>query len=170
MITILRLGHRLGRDERLSTHCGLIARAFGAAKIIFTGDYDKKLIESVNEVANRWGGPFSATYEKNWRTSIKTHKKKKFCIVHLTMYGLPFQKKIRQIKKKRNILVVIGSEKVPGEVYHNADYNISVTSQPHSEAAALAVFLHEYSRGKEKKFRKAKIKIVPQERGKKVVD
>jgi tRNA (cytidine56-2'-O)-methyltransferase len=168
MITVLRLGHRLQRDERLSTHCGLISRAFGASKIIYTGEYDKKLIESVNAVAQRWGGPFSATYADNFRKVLKSYKKKAK-IVHLTMYGMPLQKKIREIRKKRNLLVVIGSEKVPGEVYHMADYNIGVTSQPHSEAAALAVFLHEYSRGKEKRFTKAKLKIIPQERGKKVI-
>ena len=64
---------------------------------------------------------------------------------------------------------MIGGEKVPGEVYGLADYNIAVTNQPHSEVAALAVFLHEYFSGKEldKKFR-GRLKIVPQAAGKKI--
>ena len=65
----------------------------------------------------------------------------------------------------------MGSEKVPRELYDAADFNISVTSQPHSEVAAMAVFLHELFRGKPpgKKSKNARIKVVPQQRGKKVV-
>ena len=68
--------------------------------------------------------------------------------------------------------MIVGSEKVPAEVYQLADYNIGITNQPHSEIAALSVFLHEYFKGKEfgKKFKKSQIKIVPQERGKKVLE
>jgi tRNA (cytidine56-2'-O)-methyltransferase len=32
-ITVLRLSHRVGRDERVTTHVGLTARAFGASGI-----------------------------------------------------------------------------------------------------------------------------------------
>jgi len=62
-------------------------------------------------------------------------------------------------------------QKVPTEVYQLADYNIGVTSQPHSEVAALAIFLHEYAEGKEleKEFGDAKIRIIPQAKTKKVV-
>ncbi len=167
MIIILRLGHRRLRDARLSTHCGLAARALGADKIIFSGEPDEKLLGSIRNVAKRWGGPFRAAYSESWRKVIRNYKKKKFVVVHLSMYGIPFEKKIRKIRKIKNILVIIGSEKVPGEVYQISDFNLSVTSQPHSEAAALAVFLH--SLGREKKFKKARLAIVPQERGKKVV-
>ncbi|MBI2583098.1 MAG: tRNA (cytidine(56)-2'-O)-methyltransferase [Candidatus Aenigmarchaeota archaeon] len=169
-ISVLRLGHRLGRDARISTHCGLVARALGAREIIYTGERDQILLESVNETANRWGGPFSAKYEENWKHVVKKYRKRNFSIVHLTMYGMPVQKVIRRIRKKKNILVIIGGEKVPPQVYQEADFNIAVTGQPHSEVAALAIFLHEYFRGKElgKKFRGAKLKIKPQSRGKKV--
>ncbi len=172
MITILRLGHRIKRDERLSTHCGLAARALGANKIIFSGEHDESLVNSVNEVSERWGGSFAASYESNWKKVISSYKKKKFALVHLSMYGLPVQKEIRKIRKKKNLLVIIGSEKVPGEVYHHADFNIAVSNQPHSEVAALSIFLHEYFKGKEldRKFSKAKIRIEPQERGKRVVE
>jgi len=165
MITVLRLGHRLGRDARISTHVGLVARAFGAQKIIYSGDKDEKMMNSVKFVSNEWGGPFSVVYQKNWRKSVKNFKGTK---VHLTMYGIPIQKKISDIKKKRNVLVIIGGEKVPGEVYQMVDYNIAITNQPHSEVAALGVFLHEYFQGREKKFKGAKLKIIPQEKGKRV--
>ena len=65
-------------------------------------------------------------------------------------------------------MVVVGGEKVPPEIYQSADWNVAVANQPHSEVAALAIFLDRYFQGKQldKKFQKAKIKIIPQERGK----
>ena len=170
MIVILRLGHRLKRDERLSTHVGLASRAFVADKIIYTRDKDDKLLESINDVSQRFGGSFKATYESGWKKIMNDYKKKKYCIVHLTMYGMPLKNKISKIKKSKKVLVIVGSEKVPGEVYHLSDYNISVTNQPHSEVAALSIFLKELSGKKEKKFPKARLRIIPQEKGKKVVE
>ncbi|MBI3190896.1 tRNA (cytidine(56)-2'-O)-methyltransferase [archaeon] len=171
MITILRLGHRLGRDDRISTHCGLVARALGADSIIYSGEKDDKMMESVNDVSKRFGGKFSATYEENFRNVIKSHKKKHYSVVHLTVYGLQVQKQMKKIKSNKKILVVIGGEKVPGEVYQLSDYNVAVTSQPHSEVAALAIFLREYlgKKSLEKKFTKPKIAIIPQAKGKKVI-
>ncbi len=168
MISVLRLGHRVQRDARISTHCGLVARAFGASEIIFSGEKDEKLVKGLRKVVKNWGGPFSVRYEKNCRKVVRRYKKKRFIVVHLTMYGMPYKKEIKKLRHKRNLLLIIGSEKVPGEIYQIADYNIAVTNQPHSEVAALAVFLNAL--GKEKKFRKAKLKIVPQARGKKVLD
>jgi len=172
MIIVLRLSHRPGRDERTSTHCGLVARALGADEIIYSGEEDSNMIENIKETAQRWGGKFSVSYEKSPRKAIEKYKRKRFLVVHLTMYGLPIQKQIRKIRKNKKVLVIVGSEKVPGEIYQMADMNIGVSNQPHSEVAALAVFLHEYFKGKEldKKFPKAKIKIVPQKVGKKVVE
>ena len=169
MITVLRLGHRLGRDLRISTHCGLVARAFGADEIIYSGDKDEKMMKSVKRVVSEWGGPFSVTYEKNWKKIIQSFNGTR---IHLTMYGIPIQDRIKEIRRKKNILVIIGSEKVPGEVYQMADYNIAITNQPHSEVAALGVFLHEYFKGSEleKKFKDAKLKIIPQEKGKMIIN
>ncbi len=166
MITVLRLGHRKKRDARLSTHCGLAARALGAGAIIYSGERDEKLLDSLKKVSKNWGGKFKVSYEKNWRKVIRGYKGTK---VHLTMYGLPIEAKMAKIRGRRDVLVIIGGEKVPGEVYRSVDYNIAVTNQPHSEVAALAIFLHEHFRGKElsKKFG-GRLKIVPQAHGKKI--
>jgi tRNA (cytidine56-2'-O)-methyltransferase len=68
-------------------------------------------------------------------------------------------------------MLLVGCQKVPAEFFSDAvsDFNVAVGNQPHSECAALAVFLDRFFEGKElaKEFRKAKIKILPQERGKK---
>jgi tRNA (cytidine56-2'-O)-methyltransferase len=169
MITILRLGHRVGRDDRISTHCGLVSRALGASGIVYCGDRDDKMVESVSDVAERFGGRFKASYSESWKKTISEYKKKKFTVVHLTAYGMPVLKKITKIKKSKNVLVIVGSEKVPPEIYQLADYNIAVGNQPHSEVAALAIFLYALDKkALEGKFQKAKIKIIPQEKGKKV--
>ena len=171
MIVVLRLEHRPFRDQRISTHCGLVSRALGADKIIYTGLKDDHFEKSILGVTSNFGGKFEIEYSDSWRKVFTEYKKKKFKIVHLTMYGLEIQKEIGKLKKIKKLLLVVGGEKVPPDVYQQTDFNISVTNQPHSEVAGLAVFLHEYFQGKElsKKF-KGKIQIVPQERGKKVLE
>jgi len=68
-------------------------------------------------------------------------------------------------------MVVIGAAKVPVEMFSLADFNIAIGNQPHSECAALAVFLDRLFNGKELclEFKDAKIKIIPQKHGKKVI-
>lgn len=166
----MRLGHRVRRDARITTHCGLVARAFGASEMVFSGEEDKGVIASLERVSENWGGSFRVTYVRSWKKYVESFDGIK---VHLTMYGLPIQQvidEIRKVGRERSILVIIGGEKVPATVYRLADYNVAITSQPHSEVAALAVFLHEYFSGKELEleFPGAKLKVIPQERGKKV--
>jgi len=169
-IVVLRYGHRLVRDYRVTSHCCLVARAFGAKKVIIAGDEDKGIGKSVEDIVKRWGGGFKVEFTDSWRKSLEQHKKKGFYSVHLTMYGLSLQKEIGKLRKKGKILLVIGSQKVEKEVYEKSDANIAITGQPHSEIAALAVALDWLQDGKElaKKFSRAKIRIVPQKRGKKV--
>jgi tRNA (cytidine56-2'-O)-methyltransferase len=170
VIVVLRLGHRIVRDKRITTHVALSARALGASGIILSGEKDNDIIESVNDVTKRWGGEFFCEYRRNWKGVIEEYRKKSFTIVHLTFYGIPLQQRIENLRD-RDIMVIVGGEKVPRDVYELSDYNISVTNQPHSEVSALAIFLHECFEGKEldKEFQNAELKIVPQERGKKVI-
>ena len=170
-VYVLRLGHRAHRDHRISTHCCLVARAFGAHGIVYTGQPDSEMETTVNKVSVQWGGPFTVRHVKNYKDIIREWKAKKGFIIHLTVYGLPFQKNISKIPKGRDLLVIVGGEKVPGEVYQLADMNLAVTGQPHSEISSLALFLDRHFSGKEldKKFPGAKLKVVPQERGKKVL-
>jgi len=156
------MGHRPQRDKRITTHVCLVARAFGADSIIVDKP-DERLKETVDQVVQQWGGTFSVTFQP-WRTVLKTWEG---TIAHLTMYGLPLQEKISEIRRLDHILVVLGAEKVPRAVFERADYNISVTNQPHSEVAALALFLDRYFQGTQlQKDFKGKLKIIPTERTK----
>jgi len=171
MIVVLRLSHRRVRDARATTHVFLAARALGADEAILSGEEDEHILKSVTSLSSRWGGKFKIRYEEKGNKIIKKFKGIK---VHLTMYGMPVQEKIKEIKtaaKGKNVLIIVGGEKVPGEIYHAVDYNIAVTGQPHSEVAALAIFMHEFFEGREldKKFSRAKLTVIPQERGKKVL-
>jgi len=168
MITVLRLGHRIERDKRLSTHVALSARVLGCSGLLYSGEKDENMENSVNNVVKNWGGNFRISHIDDWKRKIKKFNGIK---VHLTMYGIPFQDKMAELRKKKDMMIIVGGEKVPFEVYQMADYNLAVTSQPHSEVAALALLLHEYFQGKEleKAFPHAKRKIIPQERGKKVL-
>ena len=166
MITILRLGHRLPRDERITTHVCLVARAFGADGVIYSGQRDKGLEESIKKVVSEWGGNFRIKYSEKPMKLIKEFKEKGFCI-HLTMYGLGMEE-MEKVKGK-NILIIVGAEKVPPEVYELADLNLSVTNQPHSEVAALAITLDRLLKGKKLEFR-GKKRVIPLARGKKVTE
>ncbi|VVB75264.1 tRNA (cytidine(56)-2'-O)-methyltransferase [Candidatus Tiddalikarchaeum anstoanum] len=168
MIVVLRLSHRRERDKRISTHVGLVARALGANKLVYSGEQDDNYESSINKVVENWGGNFGITYEKNAEKVISFYKKKRFTVVHLTMYGSELEKDIKKIRKCKDLLVIVGGEKVPGEVYKESDFNISVTNQPHSEVAALALFLDRYFKGKEMglKFKNAKLRIKPNPKGK----
>jgi len=171
-IVVVRYGHRDVRDFRVTGHCALVSRALGAGKIIICGEKDESILNTVSGVNERWGGKFKVEFTKSWLTTIKALKKKGFVIVHLTMYGLPVQEVEEELGKNKKVAVIIGSQKVERAVYENADYNVGVTNQPHSEIAALSVFLDRVQNGAElmRDFEGAKRQIVPQERGKKVLN
>ena len=55
-------------------------------------------------------------------------------------------------------------------MYELATYNVAITNQPHSEIAALAIFLEYLFQGAEfdRKFENAKVEIIPS-KNKKIV-
>ncbi|QLH75014.1 MAG: tRNA (cytidine(56)-2'-O)-methyltransferase [Methanomassiliicoccales archaeon] len=169
-IWILRLGHRPERDKRITTHVALTARTFGA-KGIFISTKDQGLEESVSDVVDRFGGDFEIRSGVGWRKVLDEFKEKGR-IVHLTMYGMPVDEVTKSVPLDKDLLIVVGAEKVPAEVYQIADYNISVGNQPHSEVAALAILLDRLTQGSwvNKEFPGGSIKVLPSERGKHVVN
>jgi len=167
-VTVLRLGHRFSRDARISTHLALTARAFGAERIVYDVE-DTAVRRSVDDITASWGGDFAVEFTKSWRKYVSGFDG---VSVHLTMYGLPVGEIVPKVLKDNgNVLVIVGGAKVPSDVYGLVDYNVGVGSQPHSEVAALAVFLDRLFDGGElsKEFN-GKIRVIPQKRGKKVVE
>jgi len=171
-ITVLRLGHRFKRDARVTSHLALAARALGADEIVIADVIDEKLKRTVDEISTNWGGRFEVKMGIHWREFMKDWQTKGGEVIHLTMYGQPLSKAIDKVRRStKDKLIVVGATKVPGEVYRMADYNLAVSSQPHSECSALAIFLHELLQGREleREFSGAKIKVVPREKGKQII-
>lgn len=168
-LCVLRLGHRPGRDERMTSHVGLTARALGADRVVFAGKTEDAR-HTVENVTERFGGPFRAEITESHRSLLREFEGQ---VVHLTMYGLPIQElegEIRSAHRTESLLVVVGAEKVSFDVYEAADYNVGVTNQPHSEVASLAVFLDRLYEGREldRKWTDAERRVIPEERGKRV--
>ncbi len=165
VVKVLRLGHRPVRDKRISTHLALVARAFGAEELIYTGVQDKGFKESVEKVVDSWGGRFQLKHSESWKKVFKEFDGQ---IVHLSMYGEDFQKKVPELSE--DLLVVVGGKKVPSQVFDESDFNLSVGNQPHSEVSALGVFLYEFfgPEGLYKDFEGAERKINPSARSKDV--
>ncbi len=172
-LSVIRLGHRRERDKRITSHLGLTARAFGADEVILAGDRDPSALETWDSVTERFGGEFSSRFEESPMSFLRKQSESGgVTIVHLTMYGSPWGKTIPSIPIDKPALVVVGGTKVPAEVYHLADYNVSVGNQPHSEVAALAVFLNSWLGpvDNDSKFSGAKMKVIPSANGKVVIN
>jgi tRNA (cytidine56-2'-O)-methyltransferase len=174
-VVVLRWGHRPQRDARLTTHVALTARALGATGIILSDTKDSQIKESIEKVTQQWGGPFFFEMGTPWKGVVRQWKKKEGLVVHLTAYGENVEtsdvmKKIGDSNK--DVLVIVGSQKVPGRFFSQdvSDFNVAIGNQPHSECASLAVFLDRFFEGKELagSLKNAKVKIVPQQRGKKI--
>jgi len=169
-IEVLRIGQRLVRDDRVTTHVALVSRAFGASKILMQ-EVNPEIKRTISDVNRTWGSMFEVEIIDSWKKVLKS-KKNSFKIVHLTMYGENIDSVTDKLKQEEQILIVVGAEKVPREVYDLADYNVAVGNQPHSEISALAVLLDRILQGRQflKKHENAQKEIVPTKRGKKVLD
>jgi tRNA (cytidine56-2'-O)-methyltransferase len=165
VITVLRIGHRISRDKRITTHVALVARAFGADQILIS-TRDEQIEKTVCSVTTRFGGKFII---KSGVEPKKAVNKWKGMIVHLTMYGDNIEKILPEIEKHKDLLIIVGAEKVPPYYYEKADFNISVGNQPHSEVSALAIFLDRYTNGTwvSRKFN-GKLEILPSHKRKTV--
>ncbi len=133
---------------------------------------DSGIEKSLNEVKVRWGGSFYVQRIDNWKNEIRKWKENGGMVVHLTMYGVNLPDVINEIAA-HDIMIVVGAEKVPPEVYGLADWNVAVGNQPHSEVAALAILLDRLGMTSgtdplRTQFGGGEVEIVPKSRGKEV--
>jgi tRNA (cytidine56-2'-O)-methyltransferase len=160
----------------LTTHVALAARALGANGLIISDTNDSRIRESIEKVTKEWGGPFSFEMGTPWKKAVQDWRENGGLVVHLTAYGENIENSsvLQRIKNTgKDMLLIVGSQKVPGEFFSEAvsDYNVAVGNQPHSECASLAIFLDRFFEGKEltREFENAKVRIVPRARGKKTL-
>jgi tRNA (cytidine56-2'-O)-methyltransferase len=169
-IEVLRIGTRLVRDDRVTTHVTLVSRAFGASKI-YMYDANPEIKETISKVNKMWGSDFKVEIIENWKDVIRLKKKESFKIVHLTMYGENINLVQDEIRKEEKILIIVGAEKVPREAYDMSDYNVAIGNQPHSEISALAILLDRILQGQQlqKKYPDGEREIIPTKKGKNVI-
>jgi len=172
--TVLRWGHRF-RDKRVTTHVALVARAFGASGFVLADVKATEVKTALEKTVHTWGGTFAFEMGTPWRQIVKEWRVKGGVVVHLTAYGESIQtsdviERIRSLGG--DVLVIVGSRKVPKEFFSSdvSNFNVAVGNQPHSEISSLAVFLDRLYEGKElaKDFNGARLRIIPQRHGKKV--
>lgn len=165
-VSVLRVGHRRGRDPRLTTHLALAARALGAERM-YLEPPDPELAERVLALGRGWGGSFEVVGVNDWKNVVRSYGA---LVVHLTMYGQPFERTLPRLRRARRILLVVGGAKVPPELYRLSGVNVAVGHQPHSEVAAVAIVLERLlGIPGPRPFAGAVRRVVPRARGKKVV-
>ena len=84
-VEVLRIGQRVIRDDRVTTHVALVARAFGASKI-YMNEVDPEIENTIKRMNKTWGGDFQIEFFEDWKKVLKS-KIDDYKIVHLTMYG-----------------------------------------------------------------------------------
>jgi len=136
---VLRIGHRPERDKRVTTHVALTARAFGASGLTLHRP-DSRVVATVEDVTQRFGGDFSIDVTQRPKAVARDWTGK---VVHLTMFGTPLAESTALLQKERELLIIVGAERVPRWAFEVADFNIAIGNQPHSEVAALALLLAE---------------------------
>ena len=168
-VVVVRVGHRPGRDARMTTHVGLAARALGADRVVLPANAPEAA-ETAVDVTERFGGPFAVDTAERPAAALEGWAG---VSVHLTMYGQPVQSvmdRVRDAHREEPLLVVVGAGKVPADLFERVDWNVAVTNQPHSEVAALAVFLDRLFEGREldRAWTDARHRVVPRPAGKRV--
>lgn len=152
----------------MTTHVGLVARAFGADRVVLPAAAEGA--DTVRDVTARFGGSVEVETTRSPRDVLGDWSGS---IAHLTMYGERLQDVIDDVRTPatESLLVAVGAGKVPGSVYDRADWNVAVTNQPHSEVAALALFLDRLFDGREldREWTGGTHRVIPDPHGKRVV-
>ena len=69
-IEVLRIGQRVVRDDRVTTHVALVARSFGAKKI-YMNEVNPEIKQTISDINKTWGGNFKIEIISEWKKIIK---------------------------------------------------------------------------------------------------
>ena len=72
-IEVLRIGQRVVRDDRVTTHVALVARSFGAKKI-YMNEINPEINDTVSKINKTWGGDFKIEMIDDWKKIIREKK------------------------------------------------------------------------------------------------
>ena len=80
------------------------------------------------------------------------------------MYGknIPdIETNLVNISQTQDIIIIIGSEKIPPELISLSDVNVAISNQPHSEVSALAISLSRINENYLSKDFDGPLKVIP---------
>ena len=72
-VEVLRIGQRVIRDDRVTTHVALVARAFGASKI-YMNEVDPEIEDTIKRMNKTWGGEFKVEFFEDWKKVININE------------------------------------------------------------------------------------------------
>ena len=72
-IEVLRIGQRVVRDDRVTTHVALVARSFGAQKI-YMNEVNPEIKHVISNINKTWGGDFEIEIISEWKKIVKEKK------------------------------------------------------------------------------------------------
>ena len=101
-IEVLRIGQRIVRDDRVTTHVALVARAFGAKKILMN-EVNPEIKETLEKINDTWGGEFSVEFIDSWKPVIKMKKQEGFQNSSLDNVWREYQSNTVKNKKRGKI-------------------------------------------------------------------
>ena len=163
MISILAIGRYSYLN---SLDLCLTARALGASEVIFTRKKEPKIIRYVNRLEKNWGGKFNVSFVKSYKNALAGTTN--YVKVYLTRYGTPLNKLAYTLNTYKNIMLIVSYTEAQSKLLDGlADFNVSISDQQHCSIASIAIFLHDFYRGRElaMHFENAKYKIIPNEHG-----
>ena len=77
IIEVVRIGQRVVRDDRVTTHVALVSRSFGAEKIYMT-EVNPEIKETLDKINKTWGGNFEIEFIEKWKAIVKKKKEENF--------------------------------------------------------------------------------------------
>ena len=75
VIEVVRIGQRLVRDDRVTTHVALVSRAFGAKN--FMTEVNPEIKDTLEKINKTWGGNFVVEFIDKWKSYCKKEKGRK---------------------------------------------------------------------------------------------
>ena len=72
-IEVLRIGQRVVRDDRVTTHVALVARSFGAQKV-YMNEVNPEIEDTISSINKTWGGNFKIEIISEWKKIIMEKK------------------------------------------------------------------------------------------------
>ena len=73
VIEVIRIGQRLIRDDRVTTHVALVSRAFGAEKIYMT-EVNPEIKDTIEKINKTWGSDFIIEFIDKWKHIVKKNR------------------------------------------------------------------------------------------------